>query len=136
MVTGAREKVRPSDDSHGEVHVNHTDRGMVDTERKRLGDNRTVLNRSEDRRLSHIDKSRVKSQAAKTDQRTAQGNNRSSHRDQRRLIFLHSRLSELAEHRLRVRLAQFSYFHAIAPQPSRSSRKSTQRYRSTPHKRD
>ena len=88
---------RSSDDSNGAARANHTDMGMADAERKRLADNRTDSNRSEGRNPSRIDMNRGKSRVAKTGQRTAADNIRSSHRNQRQLMFLHSQLSGLED---------------------------------------
>ena len=76
-----------SADSNGVVHANHADTRMVDRGKARRADNRTASNRSEGRNPNH---SRYSRGMARTGQRTAQGNNQSFYRSQRRLLFLRS----------------------------------------------
>jgi hypothetical protein len=95
--------IRPSDDDNGVARALHIDMDMVDTARQTRVDNRTGWHRSEDRILSRIDKSKAESQTAKMGQRTEENNNGSSHRNQRRLIFLNSQLPGLVDHSLRWR---------------------------------
>jgi hypothetical protein len=100
--------------------------GMADVGRKMAADNRTDSNRSEGRNPSRIDRSRGESRVAKTGQRTAEDNIRSSHRKP-------TPVDVPAQPTARIRrpptarvVSAFLILYAIARQESRVSSRCTQ----------